>query len=39
MEIQKVMSKLDEYEENLSELKCIWNIVCWPLRKAKEWIG
>ena len=28
-------------EDNMIKkiIKWIWNIVCWPLRKAKEWIG
>ena len=28
-------------EDNMVKkiVKWIWNIVCWPLRKAKEWIG
>ena len=28
-------------EDNMVKkiVKWIWNILCWPLRKAKEWIG
>ena len=28
-------------EDNMVKkiVKWIWNILCWPLKKAKEWIG
>ena len=34
-------SEVSNKEDNMVKkiVKWIWNIVCWPLRKAKEWIG